>query len=167
MIRSPKAKLGRSRYPLPDFPVGGTQPHVEVARDLADSSRPCRDDHSYCLLPSGPLAQIAGCALPPEMEAVLHLKRGQLVKRIVPEQPRSRVAFGRPKARCAARVSGWTFAIAMFLTVFRPEWPLPALLLLAGAAASGIMAAAFRVFERPRRFIEPRPSRLWGARVIH
>jgi hypothetical protein len=43
----------------------------------------------------------------------------------------------------------------------------PALLLQAVAAASGTIAAAFRVFERPRRFIEARPSRLLGVRVIH
>ena len=89
------------------------------------------------------------------------------MKSIVPEQPRSRVAFGRPKARCAVRVSGWTFAVAMLVTVFRPEWPVPALLLLAGATASSFMAAAFRVFEQPRRFVERRPSRFVGVRVIH
>lgn len=88
------------------------------------------------------------------------------MKPIVPEQPQTRTTFGRPKARRAAHVSVCAFALAVVFSVFTPGWYVAAAM-LAGAAASSVLAVAFRVFERPRQFIESRPSRFEGAKVIH
>jgi len=86
---------------------------------------------------------------------------------VVPPPPRKYFVVGRPKTRAALRLSGSILIVALMVAWFRPDLPEPAVALLGGAAVAGLVALVLRLFERPRRFVEYRMSRMLGLPVVY
>jgi hypothetical protein len=53
------------------------------------------------------------------------------------------------------------------VNTIRPEWPQPAIALLAAAAVAATLAGILRIFERPREFTTHTYVPPLGAPVVH